>query len=177
MSRNRELADNRCHARLPQLRRADAESSATGPAHLRSLWAASRTRRRLTSRSRCSARPRTRARPARSRCYRGPPARPPVLSCARCGGADRHEPLHEDHRRGPGHDVGAFRTTMPRRQNLGERSLRCPTCGQPFVSHHYGWTGERRDRHPQPVSGELVGPGRAASHRRGASDRRLLLGP
>jgi hypothetical protein len=39
------------------------------------------------------------------------------------------------------YDVGALRTTAPSRQTPGERTLRCPLCGQPLVSHHYGGPG------------------------------------
>jgi hypothetical protein len=39
------------------------------------------------------------------------------------------------------YDVGALRTTAPSRQKPGERTLNCPSCGQPFVSHHYGGPG------------------------------------
>jgi Zn-finger nucleic acid-binding protein len=39
------------------------------------------------------------------------------------------------------YDVGAFRTTLPSNQKPGERTLKCPSCGQPFVSHHYAGPG------------------------------------
>jgi Zn-finger nucleic acid-binding protein len=39
------------------------------------------------------------------------------------------------------YDVGTLRTTAPSRQKPGERTLNCPSCGQPFVSHHYGGPG------------------------------------
>ncbi len=38
-------------------------------------------------------------------------------------------------------EVGALRTTAPSNQKPGERTLQCPSCGQPFVSHHYGGPG------------------------------------
>ena len=39
------------------------------------------------------------------------------------------------------YDVGALRTTVPSNQKPGERTLKCPSCGQPFISHHYGGPG------------------------------------
>lgn len=65
-----------------------------------------------------------------------------LLSCARCGGVlidmNRFTEVIDAVRAS---NVGAFRTTMPRRQNPGERTLRCPSCGQPFISHHYAGPG------------------------------------
>jgi Zn-finger nucleic acid-binding protein len=65
-----------------------------------------------------------------------------LLSCARCGGVlidmSRFTEVIDAVR---ANDVGTFRATMPRRQNPGERTLDCPSCGQPFVSHHYGGPG------------------------------------
>jgi Zn-finger nucleic acid-binding protein len=66
----------------------------------------------------------------------------PVLCCARCAGLliemNQFLLIIDAVRE---HDVGAFRTTRPRRQNPGERALNCPSCGQPFVSHHYAGPG------------------------------------
>jgi Zn-finger nucleic acid-binding protein len=42
---------------------------------------------------------------------------------------------------GRAHDGGTFRTTLPPRQKPGERTLNCPSCGQPFVSHQYAGPG------------------------------------
>jgi Zn-finger nucleic acid-binding protein len=66
----------------------------------------------------------------------------PLLCCGQCAGLliemHRFVALIEAVR---AHDVGAFRTAMPRRQNAGERTLNCPSCGQPFTSHHYAGPG------------------------------------
>jgi Zn-finger nucleic acid-binding protein len=64
------------------------------------------------------------------------------LSCARCDGVlidmNRFTEIIDAVRAS---NVSAFRTTMPRRQNPGERTLNCPSCGQPFTSHHYAGPG------------------------------------
>ena len=39
------------------------------------------------------------------------------------------------------YDVGPFRMSVPSRQQPGERTLKCPSCGQPLVSHHYAGPG------------------------------------
>ena len=66
----------------------------------------------------------------------------PLLSCTRCGGAlidmNIFTEIIDAVR---AHDIGSFRTTLRRRQNPDERTLRCPSCGQPFVSHHYAGGG------------------------------------
>jgi Zn-finger nucleic acid-binding protein len=66
----------------------------------------------------------------------------PLLSCTRCAGLLIEMNLFTaiiDAVRAQ--DGGAFRTPMPRRQNPGDRTLNCPSCGQPFVSHQYGGPG------------------------------------
>jgi Zn-finger nucleic acid-binding protein len=66
----------------------------------------------------------------------------PLLCCAGCAGLliemNRFVTIVDAVR---ANDVGAFRTSMPRRQNPGERTLTCPSCGQPFLSHQYGGAG------------------------------------
>ena len=66
----------------------------------------------------------------------------PLLCCPRCGGLliemNRFTMIVDAVR---AHDVGTFRTTLPPQQKPGERTLNCPSCGQPFVSHHYGGPG------------------------------------
>jgi Zn-finger nucleic acid-binding protein len=65
-----------------------------------------------------------------------------LLSCARCGGVlidmNRFTEIIDAVRAS---NVSAFRTTMPRQQKPGERTLNCPSCGQPFISHHYAGPG------------------------------------
>jgi len=39
------------------------------------------------------------------------------------------------------YDAGTIRSSAPSRQKPGERTLNCPSCGQPFLSHHYGGPG------------------------------------
>jgi len=39
------------------------------------------------------------------------------------------------------YDVSSFPASAPSRQKPGERTLKCPSCGRPFVSHHYGGGG------------------------------------
>jgi Zn-finger nucleic acid-binding protein len=66
----------------------------------------------------------------------------PLLCCSQCAGLlidmNRFATIIEAVR---AHDVGAFRTAIPARQKPGERTLNCPSCRQPFVSHRYGGPG------------------------------------
>jgi Zn-finger nucleic acid-binding protein len=66
----------------------------------------------------------------------------PVLCCPQCAGLliemNRFTTLIEEVRT---HNVGAFRTAMPPRQKPGDRTLNCPSCGQPLVSHRYSGPG------------------------------------
>ena len=65
-----------------------------------------------------------------------------VLSCGQCSGL-----LIEMNRFGSlidavrAYDVGSFRTTTPRRQQPGERTLQCPLCAKPLLSHTYAGPG------------------------------------
>ena len=66
----------------------------------------------------------------------------PLLCCPTCGGlliAMNLFVMVIDAVRA--YDVGAFRSSAPSRQKPGERTLNCPSCGQPFDSHHYGGPG------------------------------------
>jgi Zn-finger nucleic acid-binding protein len=66
----------------------------------------------------------------------------PLLCCGRCAGLlidmNRFATIIDAVR---AHDVGAFRTAVPASQKPGDRTLSCPSCGQPLVSHHYGGPG------------------------------------
>jgi Zn-finger nucleic acid-binding protein len=66
----------------------------------------------------------------------------PVLHCASCAGLliemSRFTTIIDAVR---AHDVGSFRTAMPRRQTPGERALVCPMCAQPLISHQYAGPG------------------------------------
>jgi Zn-finger nucleic acid-binding protein len=66
----------------------------------------------------------------------------PVLCCPQCAGLliemNRFTAVIDLVR---AHAVGAFRTAMPPRQRPGERTLNCPSCGQPLVSHQYAGPG------------------------------------
>jgi Zn-finger nucleic acid-binding protein len=66
----------------------------------------------------------------------------PLLCCPTCGGLlidmNRFTTIINAVRSS---DVGTFRTTMPRRQNPGERTLACPSCRQPMASDHYAGPG------------------------------------
>lgn len=39
------------------------------------------------------------------------------------------------------HEERSFRTALPRRQNPGDRVIKCPACGQPMLAHSYGGPG------------------------------------
>jgi Zn-finger nucleic acid-binding protein len=39
------------------------------------------------------------------------------------------------------HEERSFRTALPRRQNPGDRLIKCPACGQPMLAHFYGGPG------------------------------------
>jgi hypothetical protein len=39
------------------------------------------------------------------------------------------------------HEKRSVQAVLPRRQNPGERLLKCPACGQPMVAHLYGGPG------------------------------------
>ena len=39
------------------------------------------------------------------------------------------------------YDVGTFRTSLPRRQSPADRTLHCPTCARPLLSHQYAGGG------------------------------------
>jgi Zn-finger nucleic acid-binding protein len=66
----------------------------------------------------------------------------PLLCCPACGGlliamnlfVTIIEAVRAD-------DAGTYRSIAPSRQKPGERTLTCPSCGQPFVSHRYGGPG------------------------------------
>jgi Zn-finger nucleic acid-binding protein len=66
----------------------------------------------------------------------------PLLCCPRCAGLliemNRFATIIDAVR---AHDVGAFRTAVPPREKPGERTLSCPSCGQPFASHQYAGPG------------------------------------
>ena len=66
----------------------------------------------------------------------------PLLCCPSCAGLliemNRFTTIIDLVR---AYDVGALRTTAPSKQKPGERTLNCPSCGQPLVSHHYGGPG------------------------------------
>jgi Zn-finger nucleic acid-binding protein len=66
----------------------------------------------------------------------------PVFSCGTCSGLliemNRFAAIIQAVR---AYDVGSFRTTMPRRQEPGERTLPCPLCAKPLVSHTYAGPG------------------------------------
>ena len=66
----------------------------------------------------------------------------PLLCCPSCGGLligmNVFTTIIEAVR---AYDVGPFRTARPSRQKPGERTLTCPSCGQPLVSHHYAGPG------------------------------------
>ena len=66
----------------------------------------------------------------------------PLLCCRHCAGLliemNRFVTLIDAVR---AYDVGTLRASAPSRQKPGERTLNCPSCGQPFVSHHYGGPG------------------------------------
>jgi Zn-finger nucleic acid-binding protein len=66
----------------------------------------------------------------------------PVLSCGSCSGLliemNRFAAVIEAVR---AHDVGTFRTSLPRRQNAADRTLNCPRCARPLLSHQYGGGG------------------------------------
>lgn len=66
----------------------------------------------------------------------------PLLCCPQCAGLliemNQFATIIDAVR---AHDVGAFRTSTPARQKPGERTLNCPSCGQPLVSHQYAGPG------------------------------------
>jgi len=66
----------------------------------------------------------------------------PVLSCPSCSGLliemNRFTTIIDAVR---AYDVGPFRAALPPRQNPGDRTLSCPSCGQPLVSHPYAGPG------------------------------------
>ena len=39
------------------------------------------------------------------------------------------------------HEKRSFRIALPRRQHPTDRSINCPTCGHPMLSHLYGGPG------------------------------------
>jgi Zn-finger nucleic acid-binding protein len=66
----------------------------------------------------------------------------PLLCCAHCFGMliemNRLAAIIDAAR---GRERRTFRTALPRRQNPGDRTIACPLCGQPMVSHLYGGPG------------------------------------
>jgi Zn-finger nucleic acid-binding protein len=66
----------------------------------------------------------------------------PVLACGRCAGLliemNRFGRLIESVR---ANDVGSFRTSMPRQQQPGARTLPCPLCANPLLNHQYAGPG------------------------------------
>ena len=66
----------------------------------------------------------------------------PLLCCPTCAGLliemNRFTTIIDAVR---AYDVSALRSSAPSRQKPGERTLNCPSCGQPFVNHHYGGPG------------------------------------
>ena len=66
----------------------------------------------------------------------------PVLSCARCSGLliemNLFTTIIEAVR---AYDVGSFRAALPPREKPGERTLKCPNCGQALISHQYAGPG------------------------------------
>jgi Zn-finger nucleic acid-binding protein len=66
----------------------------------------------------------------------------PLLCCPTCGGLliamNLFVTIIDAVR---AYDVSTIRSSAPSRQKPGERTLDCPSCGQPFVSHHYGGPG------------------------------------
>jgi Zn-finger nucleic acid-binding protein len=65
-----------------------------------------------------------------------------LLCCARCFGMliemSRFTLVIDAVR---AHEKRSVQTVLPRRQNPGERLLKCPECGQPMVAHLYGGPG------------------------------------
>jgi Zn-finger nucleic acid-binding protein len=66
----------------------------------------------------------------------------PVLSCGTCSGLliemSRFAAVVEVVRAS---DVGTFRTSLPPRQHASDRTLNCPTCARPLLSHQYAAGG------------------------------------
>lgn len=66
----------------------------------------------------------------------------PLLCCARCFGVliamNRFAAVIDAARV---HEERSFRVALPRRQNPGDRTINCPVCAQPMLSHLYGGPG------------------------------------
>ena len=101
----------------------------------------------------------------------------PLLCCPSCAGLlIEHERLHDDHRRG----------TRLRRRRVSDNGAvqseawradaEVPVVRAALRQPSLRGTGECRDRHLQPVSGELAGPGRAPSHRARPGSSAIVLG-
>src|SRR5262245_28700659 len=66
----------------------------------------------------------------------------PFLCCARCFGVlipmNQFADIINAAR---AHEERSFQVALPRRQNPGDRTIGCPTCGEPMLSHLYGGPG------------------------------------